>query len=154
MPITFSVYLTHLANALQGENGGELAYLLRPTNPHGKDLVKEFRNPTVRVFSVCSKKNLATRLVASGTFLLRRNYRGTMGWNCYSICVGYTLCRKKQARRCFQGGVSTHFVSDLWYQASHLIDQRHSPVYFFVISWPVAHGRYQPYPRSYGIYGI
>jgi hypothetical protein len=51
MPITFSIYLTHLANALQGENGGDLAYLLRPTSPHGKDLVKEFRNPTRQTLS-------------------------------------------------------------------------------------------------------
>jgi len=36
-----------LAEAIQSENGPNLAYLLRPTSPHGKDLVKEFRNPTV-----------------------------------------------------------------------------------------------------------
>jgi hypothetical protein len=40
-------YITQLADALQAENGPNLAYLLRPTSPHGKDLVKEFRNPTV-----------------------------------------------------------------------------------------------------------
>lgn len=48
MPITFSIYLTQLVNALQNENGSDLALLLRPTSPHGKDLIKELRNPSVR----------------------------------------------------------------------------------------------------------
>ncbi|THV08156.1 hypothetical protein K435DRAFT_707751 [Dendrothele bispora CBS 962.96] len=47
MPINFSTYLTQLNDALVAENGSNLAYLLRPTSPHGKDLVKEFRNPTL-----------------------------------------------------------------------------------------------------------
>ncbi|ETW84096.1 hypothetical protein HETIRDRAFT_415809 [Heterobasidion irregulare TC 32-1] len=46
MPITFAQFLSQIANALRDENGLDLAYMLRPTNPHGKDLVKEFRNPT------------------------------------------------------------------------------------------------------------
>jgi hypothetical protein len=48
MPINFSIYLTQLATALQAENGTDLAFLLRPTSPHGKDLLKELRFPTVR----------------------------------------------------------------------------------------------------------
>lgn len=52
MPITFSVFLTQLATALQAENGPDLAFLLRPTSPHGKDLLKELRSPTVRMCSV------------------------------------------------------------------------------------------------------
>ena len=48
MPIDFSTYLIHISEAINTENGPNLAYLLRPTSPHGKDLVKEFRNPTVR----------------------------------------------------------------------------------------------------------
>ncbi|KAF8345580.1 hypothetical protein F5887DRAFT_168384 [Amanita rubescens] len=46
MPIDFSTYITQLNDVLAEENGPSLAYLLRPTSPHGKDLVKEFRNPT------------------------------------------------------------------------------------------------------------
>ncbi|KAF8632316.1 hypothetical protein AX15_001939 [Amanita polypyramis BW_CC] len=46
MPIDFSTYITQLNDSLVEENGPTLAYLLRPTSPHGKDLVKEFRNPT------------------------------------------------------------------------------------------------------------
>ncbi|TFK43889.1 hypothetical protein BDQ12DRAFT_675750 [Crucibulum laeve] len=42
----FSTYLSQLNDALMAENGPNIAYLLRPTSPHGKDLVKEFRNPT------------------------------------------------------------------------------------------------------------
>ncbi|KAG2013168.1 hypothetical protein CC2G_010104 [Coprinopsis cinerea AmutBmut pab1-1] len=44
MPITFSQYLTNLTDAVYQNNGPNLAYLLRPTSPHGKDLVKEHRN--------------------------------------------------------------------------------------------------------------
>ncbi|KAK2465939.1 hypothetical protein APHAL10511_001580 [Amanita phalloides] len=45
MPIDFSTYIAQLNDALVQENGPTLAYLLRPTSPHGKDLVKEFRSP-------------------------------------------------------------------------------------------------------------
>ena len=47
MPMEFSTYIVQLNDAILLENGPNLAYLLRPTSPHGKDLVKEFRNPTV-----------------------------------------------------------------------------------------------------------
>ena len=43
----FSTYIVQLNDAILLENGPNLAYLLRPTSPHGKDLVKEFKNPTV-----------------------------------------------------------------------------------------------------------
>ncbi|EEB92031.1 hypothetical protein MPER_09514, partial [Moniliophthora perniciosa FA553] len=46
MPVTFVTYLTQINDALAASNGQGLAILLRPTSPHGKDLVKEFRNPT------------------------------------------------------------------------------------------------------------
>ncbi|KAI0307068.1 hypothetical protein B0F90DRAFT_1807764 [Multifurca ochricompacta] len=39
-------FLTLIATALRDENGLDLAYLIRPVSSHGKDLVKEFRNPT------------------------------------------------------------------------------------------------------------
>lgn len=48
MPMEFATYIVQLNDAILLENGPNLAYLLRPTSPHGKDLVKEFRNPTVR----------------------------------------------------------------------------------------------------------
>jgi hypothetical protein len=47
MPVDFSTYLIQLSEALQAQDGPVLAFLLRPTSPHGKDLVKEFRNPSV-----------------------------------------------------------------------------------------------------------
>lgn len=50
MPVDFSTFITQLNDALLAENGLNLAYLLRPTSPHGKDLVKEFRNPTVNIY--------------------------------------------------------------------------------------------------------
>ncbi|KDR84093.1 hypothetical protein GALMADRAFT_275300 [Galerina marginata CBS 339.88] len=46
MPMDFSTFIVQLNDAIVLENGPNLAYLLRPTSPHGKDLVKEFRNPT------------------------------------------------------------------------------------------------------------
>ncbi|KAK0444457.1 hypothetical protein EV421DRAFT_1709267 [Armillaria borealis] len=51
MPVDFPTFLTQLNDALVAENGLNLAYLLRPTSPHGKDLVKQFRNPTRAAFS-------------------------------------------------------------------------------------------------------
>ncbi|KAH7916232.1 hypothetical protein BJ138DRAFT_1139900 [Hygrophoropsis aurantiaca] len=44
--MSFSNFLVQLGETVQAESGPNLAYLLRPTSPHGKDLVKEFRNPT------------------------------------------------------------------------------------------------------------
>ncbi|KAG5634530.1 hypothetical protein H0H81_001638 [Sphagnurus paluster] len=46
MPMDLMAFMSQLNDALVAENGPNLAYLLRPTSPHGKDLVKEFRNPT------------------------------------------------------------------------------------------------------------
>ncbi|KAH9965830.1 PCI domain-containing protein [Russula dissimulans] len=46
MPVTYSQFLTLITTALRDENGLDLAYLIRPVSSHGKDLIKEFRNPT------------------------------------------------------------------------------------------------------------
>ena len=37
-----------LGEALGNEDGSRLAFLLRPTSPHAKDLIRSFNNPTVR----------------------------------------------------------------------------------------------------------
>ncbi|KAL1743112.1 hypothetical protein HDZ31DRAFT_83654 [Schizophyllum fasciatum] len=42
----FPTFVTHINDALVHENGIGLAYLLRPTSPHGKELVKQYRNLT------------------------------------------------------------------------------------------------------------
>ncbi|KAH9943186.1 COP9 signalosome complex subunit 12 [Epithele typhae] len=39
----FSTFLSQLAEALRGEQGPQLAYLLKPTSEHGKAIVKELR---------------------------------------------------------------------------------------------------------------
>ncbi|EJD01368.1 uncharacterized protein FOMMEDRAFT_135593 [Fomitiporia mediterranea MF3/22] len=44
--VAFSDFLKMLSEALVEQNGLHLAYLLRPTSPHAKDMVKAFRNPT------------------------------------------------------------------------------------------------------------
>ncbi|KAK1222227.1 COP9 signalosome (CSN) subunit [Marasmius sp. AFHP31] len=47
MPMNFVTFLTQLNDALAAENGHNLAFLLRPTSPHAKDLLKEYKlNPT------------------------------------------------------------------------------------------------------------
>lgn len=47
MRMDFSTFFTQLATVIQGEDGPGLAYLLRPTSPHGKDLIKTLRGATV-----------------------------------------------------------------------------------------------------------
>lgn len=49
--VAFSEYLAMLASALTEQDGLQLAYLLRPTSSHAKDMVKAFSNPTVRSHS-------------------------------------------------------------------------------------------------------
>jgi hypothetical protein len=51
MPVTYTQFLTLIATALRDENGLDLAYLIRPVSSHSKDLIKEFRNPSVRWLS-------------------------------------------------------------------------------------------------------
>ncbi|KAG6866115.1 hypothetical protein C0991_008423 [Blastosporella zonata] len=46
MPVDMMTFMSQLNDALIAENGLNLAYLLRPTSPHAKDLVKEFKNST------------------------------------------------------------------------------------------------------------
>ncbi|KAF7294106.1 PCI domain-containing protein [Mycena chlorophos] len=48
MPKDFATCLTHLNDAIRAENGPNLAYLLRPTSPQGKKLVKSLRSPTYK----------------------------------------------------------------------------------------------------------
>jgi len=47
MPMDSLHILPKFNDAVIAESGHNLAFLLRPTSPQGKDLVKEFRNPTV-----------------------------------------------------------------------------------------------------------
>ena len=54
MATSFADFLAMISDTLSNRQGHELAYLLRPTSPHGKDLIKEFRNPTVWFFKFCA----------------------------------------------------------------------------------------------------
>jgi hypothetical protein len=47
MPVTFTNYLEQISHNLDAHDGPRLAYLLRVTGPHVKDLLREFKNPTV-----------------------------------------------------------------------------------------------------------
>ncbi|CAK5264031.1 unnamed protein product [Mycena citricolor] len=51
MSLEFSTFLTQINDALNNENGPNLAYLLHPGSPHGKDLVKIFRSPSAASLS-------------------------------------------------------------------------------------------------------
>ncbi|KAF8549697.1 hypothetical protein OG21DRAFT_1599065 [Imleria badia] len=44
MAVPFTNFLVQLLESVHAEDGQRLAYLLRPTSPHGKELVKEFKN--------------------------------------------------------------------------------------------------------------
>ncbi|KAF8138995.1 hypothetical protein EV363DRAFT_1208984 [Boletus edulis] len=46
MAVPFTTFLVELSESVHTDDGPRLAYLLRPTSPHGKDLVKEFKNPS------------------------------------------------------------------------------------------------------------
>ncbi|PCH40986.1 hypothetical protein WOLCODRAFT_70573 [Wolfiporia cocos MD-104 SS10] len=81
----FSTFLTQIATALREEKGPELAYLLRPMSEHGKQLVKEFRNPT--------RQSLAY-------------YEGSMEGPWDEIAIHYVLvvghCAKQRAAEAFK----------------------------------------------------
>jgi COP9 signalosome complex subunit 12 len=98
MPIDFSTYIAQLNESLSEENGPTLAYLLRPTSPHGKDLVKEFRNPTVIERVPCPEG-----VVLRGCSLLQRvflnRYKGSMVSPWDEIAIQYVLVCTHVAKR-------------------------------------------------------
>ena len=47
MPFTFTNFLEQISHNLDAHDGPRLAYLLRITGPHVKDLLREFKNPSV-----------------------------------------------------------------------------------------------------------
>ncbi|KAF9782252.1 hypothetical protein BJ322DRAFT_1075075 [Thelephora terrestris] len=51
MPVTFTNYLEQISHNLDAHDGPRLAYLLRVTGPHVKDLLREFKNPTLQGLS-------------------------------------------------------------------------------------------------------
>ena len=53
--MSFSTFLTQIASVIQSEDGPSLAYYLRPTSPHGKDLIKELRGASVRNYGIVSR---------------------------------------------------------------------------------------------------
>ncbi|KAH9938096.1 uncharacterized protein B0H18DRAFT_866191 [Fomitopsis serialis] len=81
----FAVFLTQIAQALREEKGPELAYLLKPTSDHGKQLVKEFKNPTRQSLSY---------------------YEGSMEGPWDEIAIQYVLvvnhCAKRRAAEAFK----------------------------------------------------
>ena len=101
MPVTYTQFLTLIASALRDENGLDLAYLIRPVSSHSKDLIKEFRNPTVRRGSLQPVPLKMRRpFTAPVSVSVRRRNRVTLGRNSNSICLGhYTRCKTALCRR-------------------------------------------------------
>jgi hypothetical protein len=95
MPINFATYLTQLADALQAQNGPNLAYLLRPTSPHGKDLVKEFRNPTVPFLHFVYSTYLRRRLQRASLSYYKESLESP--WD--DIAIQYVLVTNNVARK-------------------------------------------------------
>ena len=79
MPITYTQFLTLIATALRDENGLDLARLIRPVNLYAKDLVKEFRNPTVRYVLFTASFEIRQILAAAISVSIRRRYRKSVG---------------------------------------------------------------------------
>ena len=64
--MNFTTFLNQIANALQKCDGRELAYLLSPRESHGKSVVKDFRNPTVRPLQCVQSSGQATEHYVGG----------------------------------------------------------------------------------------
>ncbi|KAJ3760837.1 hypothetical protein EV360DRAFT_39001 [Lentinula raphanica] len=76
----FTTFLSQINDALIAENGPNLAYLLRPTSPHGKSLVKEFRSNATQE-------------------LLERSYKGAIISPWDDIAIKYVLTCSCVAKR-------------------------------------------------------
>ncbi|KAE9387105.1 hypothetical protein BT96DRAFT_867565 [Gymnopus androsaceus JB14] len=83
-----ATFLTQINDTIIAENGQNLAYLLRPTSPHGKALVKEFRNPTQET--------------------LERSYKGLLRSPWDEIAIKYVLTCSHVARRRSQDAYKQH----------------------------------------------
>lgn len=151
----FATFLSQINDTLIAENGPNLAYLLRPTSPHGKALVKEFRNPTVsRVMShlPLTIKWFLARI--SGT-QLQRALTQPLGWYRHQICSDLLACSKTEISGCIQRTFSTGGVSRCYYVfqspncSSHLLS-----VTFHAILQRTGAGPFLPYSRCCGTCGI
>ena len=78
MPVTFTNFLEQISHSLDAHDGPRLAYLLRVTGPHVKDLLREFKNPTVstnRSLLVRGKRNRSPKVFVYSS----RDFRGIKG---------------------------------------------------------------------------
>jgi hypothetical protein len=79
MPVTFTNYLEQISFNLDAHDGPKLAYLLRVTGPHVKDLLREFKNPTVST-SQSRDPPLAVREPITKMLVCRlRHFRASKG---------------------------------------------------------------------------
>ena len=106
--MNFPAYLYQLAETLAASEGPKLAYLLRPTSPHGKELVKQFRNTTVTpTANSCLWRNWFTKAkwLACVFCSLRREFGEPMGRNCHTLRAGLHAYREEATGRGLQGAV-------------------------------------------------
>lgn len=110
MPMSYTQFLTQVATALHEEDGLTLAFLIRPTSPHGKDLVKEFRNPTVRHDLPAIYFSLLTHF-SFGHLGQRQNlsrYEGTIDSPWDEISIQYVLVTSHVARQRYADAYKEH----------------------------------------------
>jgi COP9 signalosome complex subunit 12 len=106
MPVTYTQFLTLIATALREENGLDLAYLIRPVSSHGKDLVKEFRNPTVRRLSLVSTTRNTTNVPTQRQSLSR--YEGAIESPWDELAIQYVLVITHVAKQRYTEAFKEH----------------------------------------------
>jgi len=109
--------MSQINDALVAENGPNLAYLLRPTSPHGKDLVKEFRNPTVRpplsFQRIIVRCSFVCLFLARNVKPIRGEHAEPMGRDCDSVRPDVHPYSETETWRSLQGAVAAGVVSVL-----------------------------------------
>ena len=97
MAVSFSEFLVQLLESVHAEDGQRLAYLLRPTSPHGKELVKEFKS-----LSVCGPKRAKLRVFIT-TYIQRdtlmEQYGGCVDSPWDEIAIRYVMVTSHVARK-------------------------------------------------------
>src|ERR1700722_4576432 len=96
--MNFSEYILHLLEAIEASNGPNLAYYLRPTSPHAKDLVKEFRNPTVRICVAYPIPTSLTILASESHFLSMKGVWRVLGTRSPSSMFWFLLMQQRNVQ--------------------------------------------------------
>lgn len=101
MPVTFTNFLEQISHNLDAHDGPRLAYLLRVTGPHVKDLLREFKNPTVSTATLYTRRNRSDgpRLTFAQQLQGLSRYQGAIESPWDEIAIHYVLIAHHIARR-------------------------------------------------------